>query len=266
MTALQKIIKYCAMAFGIFLAVGIIVSALSVIGLFNGLSSSDGVLDEVTVYTVTQDITELEIDIDAFDFTLTTGESFSVKSNLKYISVDVKNGCLEIKQTKHFNTTNGESVLEICIPNGFVFDKADISTSAANFDVDSLSVDKLHLDLGAGSVEIDELNVNSKVEIDGGAGKIVIKGGTINNIDLDMGVGTLDLTGELTGNGEIDCGVGETEITLIGSQDNYCIDVDKGVGNVTVDGHSMSDGAVYGTGGNRLSVDGGIGSIKVDFN
>ena len=41
--------------------------------------------------------------------------------------------------------------------------------------------------------------------------------------------------------------------------------MDKGVGDATVDGESISDDSVYGSGSNVIDIDGGIGSIHINF-
>ena len=67
MTTLQKVIKYLAIAFAIFLTVSIIGGILSAVGLFGGLFSSDAVFEEVKTYSVAADIHNLDIEINAAD-------------------------------------------------------------------------------------------------------------------------------------------------------------------------------------------------------
>ena len=85
------------------------------------------------------------------------------------------------------------------------------------------------------------------------------------NLDLDIGVGEAELKSRLTGSCSIDYGVGELELTLAGTQEDYCITLDKGVGTATLDGVKMTGGAVYGDGETFIGIDGGIGEIRVGF-
>ena len=80
-----------------------------------------------------------------------------------------------------------------------------------------------------------------------------------------MGVGKLSLTSKLTGNNKIDSGVGEMNLSLIGTLEDYKISLDKGIGNATINGDNMKDNNTYGTGNSKLDIDGGIGSIDIDF-
>ena len=121
------------------------------------------------------------------------------------------------------------------------------------------------MNLGAGKVDINSLNVLSKAKIDGGAGDLSIIKSDIHNLDLDMGVGKLLLESKLTGNNKIDSGVGKMDLTLIGTLDDYQISLDKGIGNASINGVSMVDKNIYGTGLNKIDIDGGIGSIDVNF-
>lgn len=77
-------------------------------------------------------------------------------------------------------------------------------------------------------------------------------------------MGTFDLNGKLTGTSKVDSGVGAININLIDNLENYTIDVSKGLGSVTLDGKKLEIDRIYGTGENYLSVDGGVGEIKID--
>lgn len=265
MTTFQKIIQYLAMAFAVFFIVSIIGGILSAIGFLGGFLGNNGVSKDMTTYSVSQMIEEIEMDVNAADVKLTTGKTFSVESNLAYLSVEEKESSLIIKETENFWFNSHNAVLSVCIPEGFVFKNANIMTGAGKLTVDMLSADRLHLELGAGAVNIRELNAGVESQIEGGAGKVTVSGGTLYNLDLNMGVGKLDLTAAVLGNSKLDYGVGGADITLIGTKDDYRIQFDKGLGSAVVDGESMEDGSVFGKGDNRIEIDGGVGSVKVDF-
>ena len=101
----------------------------------------------------------------------------------------------------------------------------DISAGAGTVKIDTLSAEKLFLDLGAGEVNIEELTAKDSAKINGGAG--------------------------------------ELNLTLLGSPEDYRITLDKGVGEATLDGKKMQDGEVYGSGDTRIDIDGGIGALHL---
>ena len=265
MKTFQKVIKYLAMAFAVFLIVSIIGGIIGAVSLFGGIFDGDAVLDDAKTYDVSNDITKLDIEIAAADFTIKTADSFSVKSNLKNITVDDKNGVLEIKEKKRFGVNYNNAVLTLYIPEGTVFEKIEIETGAGRFTVEELLADDLQLELGAGEVKIASLTANKKGDIDGGAGRISIESGTLNNLDLDMGVGQLNLTAAVLGNSDFDLGVGETNITLLGSEDDYSIKAEKGIGSISINGKTISHFRGTGNGENNIEVSGGIGAINIYF-
>ena len=275
MTTLQKVIKYLALAFAIFLTVSIVGGILSAVGLLGSLFSDDDaewgdVIGETKNYTVSSEISDLNIQINAADFYIKEGKSFSVESNLKNLEVDEKNGCLTLKDlTKiKLNGSNAyeNAVLTIYVPVGTVFDNVNIKTGAGRFTVDSLSAATIGFELGAGDVTISKLIAEKSANIEGGAGRITISDGAIKNLDLEMGLGQLNLTSALTGDCNLDSGVGEMNVTLLGSKDDYELDIEKGIGNITVDGKNVTDFGSSGNGANEVDIHGGVGAINVRFN
>ena len=274
MTTLQKVIKYLALAFAIFLTVSIVGGILSAVGLLGSLFSDDDaewgdVIGETKTYTVSSEISDLNIQINAADFYIKEGNSFSVESNLKNLEVDEKNGCLTLKDlTKiKLNGSNAyeNAVLTIYVPVGTVFDNVNIKTGAGRFTVDSLSAATIGFELGAGDVTISKLIAEKSANIEGGAGRITISNGAIKDLALKMGMGQLNLTAALTGDSELELGVGESNITLLGSKDDYELDIEKGIGNITVDGKNVTDFGSSGNGANEVDIHGGVGAINVRF-
>ena len=275
MTTLQKVIKYLALAFAIFLTVSIVGGILSAVGLLGSLFSDDDaewgdVIGETKNYTVSSEISDLNIQINAADFYIKEGNSFSIESNLKNLEVDEKNGCLTLKDlTKiKLNGSNAyeNAVLTIYVPVGTVFDNVNIKTGAGRFTVDSLSAATIGFELGAGDVTISKLIAEKSANIEGGAGRITISDGAIKNLDLKMGLGQLNLTSALTGDCNLDSGIGEMNVTLLGSKDDYELDIEKGIGNITVDGKNVTDFGSSGNGANEVDIHGGVGAINVRFN
>jgi len=265
MTSFQKAIKYLAIALALFLALNIMYGIISAIGLIGSLFNGDSVNDNVRSYDISSDIQRLEIKINAADLSIKQGEVFSVESNLKNLEVSDKNGVLKIKETKRSVSTYEGAVLTVYVPYDTVFEKANIITGAGRFTADVLSADKIGLELGAGEVLIETLNAASEIDIEGGAGQIKILGGTLYDLDLDMGIGQLEITSEFCGKCEFDLGVGESDITVIGHRDDYKIEIEKGIGNIKIDGKTVSDFGSSGSGDNKIAISGGIGAINLNF-
>ena len=223
------------------------------------------VLDDSQTYEITSDIHSLYIQINAADFKIELGDEFSVESNLKYLSVSEKDGVLTIVDEAKSSSNYSNAVLTLYVPKGIVFDDVDITTGAAKLTVDALSTSSLELKLGAGDVRFESLHASLTADIKGGAGQITIASGMLNDLTLAMGVGELNFSGALLGNSDLELGVGESNLTLIGSKDDYKVDIKKGLGSISVDGKNVSDYGSSGNGQNHIHIEGGIGTAHIVF-
>ena len=223
------------------------------------------VLDDSQTYEIKSEIHSLDIQINAADFKIVSVDDFSVESNLKYLSVSEKDGVLKIVDEAKSNSNYTNAILTLYVPNGIVFHDVDIETGAAKMTVDTLSASSVELKLGAGDVRFESLNASANVDIEGGAGQITIVSGTLNNLSLEMGIGELNLTAAVLGESDLKFGVGESNVTLIGSKDDYKVDIEKGLGNITVDGENVTGFGSSGNGQNHIEFEGDIGTINLKF-
>lgn len=232
---------------------------------FTGCKRVDAILEQAVTFKPEGEVHSLNIEVNAADFRIEAGDELKVESNLKFLSVSDRNGVWSIiDETKNAKSYLG-AMLTIYVPEGTVFNEVEIKTGAAKINIGTLSADSVELELGAGDARFEKLNVTSDIEIEGGAGQITIVNGSLNNLTLEMGVGELNLTATLLGKSDLNLGVGESNITLIGSKDDYRIDVEKGVGTVTIDGKEVTDFGSSGNGEAIVDIDGGIGRINVSF-
>ncbi|MBS7360445.1 MAG: DUF4097 family beta strand repeat protein [Oscillospiraceae bacterium] len=268
MTSLQKAIKYLAMALAIFLSVTIIGGIFTALAGVSFIFShkEENPAGDMKAYAVDGEISSLYLSLSSARFIVETGKDFSLESNHKYITVKSDNGKLRIDETKDDITSFSDvATIKLTIPKGFVFDDVTIETGAGEVKIDELSADILNFTFGAGEVEIKNLTANSRSKIDGGAGEVTIDGGLLRNLDIDMGVGELTLKSRLEGDSSIDYGVGETNLTLLGSREDYRIEIDKGLGEAKLEDENMNDDSVYGAGINHIDIDGGVGELNIEF-
>lgn len=230
-----------------------------------GCTKENVVLDETKAYQVQNQISSLNIQLNAADFKIEKGDAFLVESNLKYLSVSEKNGVLTIVDNAKSNSSYTDATLTLYVPSGIIFDSIDIETGAAKMIVGTLSANTIELVLGAGDVQIGMLNASSGASIKGGAGKINVASGIINNLDIEVGAGKLDLTARVLGDSEFEFGVGESNITLIGNKEEYKVDIEKGIGSITIDGSVVTGTSSIGSGSNCIDIEGGVGAINLNF-
>lgn len=265
MTPLQKVIKYLAIAFAIFLIVSIISGIYCGIASVSYLSYKNDTSSEFTQEFVSDgNAKSLNIEVGAAELNIQKGDVLKAESDNEYITCIQDGDKVTIKEKRHgFGKANKH--VTVYVPENLVFDTAYIETGAGKVSIDTLSAKKLSLDLGAGEMTVNKLNVNQSAEIDGGAGQMTIKDGSISNLDLDIGIGELNLTGRITGDSSVDYGIGGANIVLLGTADDYRIELDKGIGEALLEGEKMRDDFVYGKGENSIEIDGGIGGLNISF-
>ena len=274
MTTAQKVIKYLATAFAVFLIITIIsailsggYALLSALGLIH--TNKDIVTENLKVISKeVKEVTTLKIDLAYTNLDIKTGDDFKVETNNSNITFEENNGSVKIKEENRnwLKNDNISSNLIICIPEDMIaIDETKIQTGAGKINIEKLNTQSLYLELGAGNVYIENVIATGETKIDGEVGKTELKYCEINNLKANLGMGEFIFSGKLTGKSEIDSGVGAINIDLIDNKNNYKIDVSKGLGNVTLDGQKLETDRVYGIGENYLDIDGGIGEIKIDF-
>ena len=266
MSDVQRIIKYLAVAFAIFLIVNIFYGIYKV-GLFVGSAFfSTNSIGELKIDEFSDDAKILSIDVAATKLEIKKGDTLRVENNNKNISARQVSEKVEIKEKNHgfFGGVNN-SVVTIYVPDDMEFDKVYISTGAGALSIEKLITDELDLELGAGRIVIDNLDVKEKCKINSGAGAVDIEHASIHDLDLNVGIGKFALNSILEGSSKIEAGVGELSINLLDDDDNYRIEASKGLGSLRIGGKSYGDEVNYGDGNNKIVVEGGIGSININF-
>ena len=272
MTTAQKVIKYLAIAFAIFLIITITSAILGTLFALSGILGLKKDIEEnlnaemTTTNFENKEISALNIEIAFTNLTIKTGDLLKAETDNNNIQFKQDNQKLEIKEkNKKWFSNYEEKELILYLPEDIEFKKVKINTGAGKIDIENLNTENLEFELGAGETEIQKLTVSKECKIDGGAGKLSIRESVINDLDLDMGVGEINLTSSLTGKNEINAGVGNLNIDLQGERESYKIQADKGLGAIKIDGKEISNGETFGNGENYIEVDGGIGNIDIDF-
>ncbi len=285
MTFWQKVIKYLAIAFAIFLIVNIIGVILSIIGVIGGIAFFSNTITDVREEIIQdqpnysespqvitdniqiENITKFEIDVKYSTLEIKNDDTFKVESNDKNVTCTQRGNELIIKETGNnwLNKKEGNTII-IYIPENKEFNEIDFDAGAGDISIETLTTKDFSFSIGAGKVEINKLNISNEAEIDGGAGKVDILSGEIRNLDLDMGIGEFNLNTKLLGNNNIEQGMGKLTIRLTDNMQNYTIKTVKGMGSITIDGEEAQNNATYGNGQNIVNIEGGMGAIEIVTN
>lgn len=272
MTTTQKIIKYLAIAFALFLVISIfsIIFGLSreIISSINSDKKDSKLLEEYT--TISNNVNNIEsfkIDISNDDIEIKEGEKFEVKTNDPDVKFYHENSKVKIKTDKTFSwhlSNSSRGTIIIYLPNEFNITELDLNLGAGKIDIDKIFVETLLMDLGAGTMTAKEINVYEKATINGGAGNINIYSGTINNLNLKLDVGNASIQSDLTGSNTLTTGVGKLNLGLSRSKDNYKFDISKGLGNIILNDFDVSEDILIGDGETIIKISGAVGNIIIN--
>lgn len=272
MTTTQKIIKYLAIAFALFLVISIfsIIFGLSreIISSINNDKKESELLEEYT--TISNNVNNIEsfkIDISNDDIEIKEGEKFEVKTNDPDVKFYHENSKVKIKSDKTFSwhlSNSSRGTIIIYLPNEFNISELDLNLGAGKIDIDKIFVETLLMDLGAGTMTAKEINVYEKATINGGAGNINIYSGTINNLNLKLGAGNASIQSDLTGSNTLTTGVGKLNLGLSRSKDNYKFDISKGLGNIILNDFDVSEDILIGDGETKIKISGAVGNIIIN--
>ncbi len=265
MTDLQRIVKYGALALAFTIIIGIASAAITILSfVFDSYNSSDDDLIDTAKTKITEKVTKLDIELKMTNLRIEAADEFYIETNNSKIKHKVSGNTLKIvDQSKNIFKNNNGKKLVIYIPKDIILNEISLDAGAGKVEISDLATNELDLELGAGKVKLNNIKALDEASIDGGAGELMINDSILNNLNLDLGVGEFNFKGDLLGKAEISCGVGAANIELTDS--NYRIEVEKGIGEAKINGSPISNNQIYGTGKNRIEIDGGIGSINITF-
>ena len=240
-------------------------SAGNVVNTGNATNTSGNVANSATSINLA-DITALDIEIKHINLIIKNGDTFRYETNNDNITYRQERNELKIEEKGRGLFNDIEDTLVIYIPENFNLSKINIEAGAGKVEIENLKANNLDLELGAGEATVSNLNITGNCKLEGGAGRLSIFNGNINNLDLDMGMGEVNINSRITGNSDIDAGIGTLNLNLQGSKADYRIRLDKGVGNIRINGENISNGSTYGEGANIIKIDDGIGNINITVN
>ena len=271
MTAFQKVIKYLAIAFAIYLIimiVGVIFSLFAVIiGLEKWSNSSN---QEIVEHNITEYSNVEKLDIKLGVCRLEIKEASQIKVETSDVTdkfkCELKNGTLKIEDNKMNTNIFNNKVPEVTIyiPRNYKFNEIDLELGVNNSNIYELSGKDISIEFGVGKARIDSLN-GEKVEINGGAGETKIDNVNIEHLDLEAAIGSIVINGKILNNSEIVSGIGRLEVNLVGEKDNYESRLERGIGNLEVDGEKVREDENIGNGTIKIIIEAGIGETEINF-
>lgn len=278
MTSFQKIIKYGAIAFAIylcFLIIGMIIFGITAIfGITTGLEMFENRKDNVAMITKWgqeyTNITTMDINLSVCKLAIKKGDTLKVDvSNVSdQFKCEAEGNKLKIEdknlQKSIFNTIDYKPEVTIYIPENMGFEEVTIETGVNETNIEYLKADKINLEMGVGKYQVNSLSANY-AKIKAGAGEANINYANVEELKLDGGVGKLVLTSKITKKADISSGVGKMELNLIGLVTDYQIKAEKGLGNFMVNNQRITENQTLGNGDVTIKIEAGVGETTVNF-
>lgn len=226
MNTAQRIVKYFAFAFAIFLTVSIF-SAI-VYGIL-GIATAGRLIEDNSTAAANKCEGEeklcLEVALSISNLEIKKGDDLYVETKNEKVEVSKDEHKLVVTERgRHFFESYNDREVIIYIPENMEFEKVAISGGAGNLYVESLRAKNIEMSLGIGKTEINALE---------------------------------------TDNADISTGIGEVSVKLISKAEAYEIKASKGIGDITLNGKSIPEDKAQGSGSKKIEISGGIGAIKI---
>ena len=228
--------------------------------------------------TLTDPIRSLDFQMEYGKVILEKGDTFSIeaedvpKDSIK--TNEVVNGTWRIRQRRYsyvrpFHWLNLDFVddgptITITVPQDFKAEQLEMDTGLGDVSISDMETDRAVLNLGAGRFTADSFRAND-TKIGGGVGEVRFRDAELHDLDFDAGVGSFSIDGSITGRSKISGGVGEISLDLEGNQDDYYLDLDTGVGEVSLNGDTIRSSVGKKDAPNELKIDGGVGEIHINI-
>lgn len=197
------------------------------------------------------EIRELEFDLGAAEIVIKENadtENISVqllRGKEKYYNTRLKDGELLVeygKNQRNFQLNGNHAIVRILIPAGTSFDDIDMNVGAcsAKFDVSDITCRDLNIAVGAGTMKVNGFTVTEEMDVEVGAGELIIEGGEYTDVDMECGVGNIEMKGTLNRNLTAECGMGNVSILLNGKEEDYNYTMECSMGNLEMNGNTYS--------------------------
>lgn len=235
-----------------------------------------------------EEIKEVVVEVGACEFELmesTSGETRLEYDNvmMEYFIGEVEDGVLTIRyEPKGQNITvnffgikfgggmdSVESKIVLQIPKDVCYEKVTMKFGAADVKAEQIAAKQLMIEVGAGRFEADTVLAENEANISVGAGAFYASEVALANAELHCGVGEMEMTGSVTGKSFVECGVGEVELVLEGNEEDYCGELDCGLGEIvfgdmSIGGSGKKDFGVSDA-AYQMDVKCGVGEVEIRF-
>lgn len=200
------------------------------------------------------EIRDMEIEVGACGLEVKDSEDgdFHIKvQNAGSYQGYVEDGTFHIRSIRRTGWGDGiKCRIKLYVPENFTFENVELS-------------------LGAGQIKWESTVHTSDMEIEVGAGEIVLSELAVGKLSAEVGAGSFEAVGDIRENADVTCAMGNIDLELAGAEDSFNYKVDVAMGNVTIDGKSYSGLAkekdIDNNASKDISVECAMGNISISF-
>lgn len=271
MSGIQKVIKYCAMAFAIFLTVVIFGAIVSVVlGVTTGIAGVNFLMGEdkeridlAQEYTLEEvnnlGIRNVLVDCNA-EITVEQGEKLAIEASNVTDEYEIRcsNGKFSIVQETPGiqvnwlffweDATEREQVV-VTIPVDFSPEQVKVNSGSGKVLLENFQTDNLTVDSGSGSVAVSDVTTK-RMHIDSGSGKVSLTRTDAEETGLITGSGGISAEEAKLGRLKLDSGSGSVTFRNVVAEN---AEVDSGSGSVLMEGKLTGD-CEFETGSGSLTL------------
>lgn len=223
--------------------------------------------------SVNEPVSELICHISVGNITVKTGETFELQaSNVveNWLTVDNSDGILHITyepptpdDVRGVDTSTHNIVLTI--PESLTLSAVELNSGTGTLTASNITATRFSLAGGSGRVALDKINAPD-FTIEGGSGAIACTNITsLTTSSFSPSIGTISVSGEIEGNISIEGGTGTLTVNFAKPYADYSIKGEIAMSTVNVNGRKWN-GNSNGAAPNKISIDGGMSTINLNFN
>ena len=280
MNGVQKVIKYCAMAFAVFLAVTIFGAIVSVvIGVTGGIVGMnflmEGDKERINLseeYTLEEarelEITEILVDCNA-EIAIVRGDTLSIEAVDVTEDYEIRQsgGKLSIVQNRPeikivfwFDNISEREKVVVTIPAELSTEQVKVLSGSGAVTVEDVETEHLFVDSGSGRVTAENITAD-RMYLDSGSGRVTIVGAEVRETEINSGSGGIKAGESKLGELLLNSGSGTVHMDNVEATEAK---VDTGSGTVSYTG-VLTGSCEFetGSGGLTLRLDGKEEEYKV---
>lgn len=170
-------------------------------------------------------------------------------------SCDLKGNRLEISYHIHnvlfINIPHKNTKITVYLPKeqmmNHKFENVKFVIGAGDLSIRNIpfSCKSLNAEIGAGKWEAKQFAVSERLHLEIGAGSVEMKKTTAGSLEINCGAGNCIYKGRVNGDIKIDCGVGNCKLYLENKESDFHYAISSALGKVRVNDNKIND---FGTG------------------